>query len=163
MAFWTARLFVLIPVRLVLKKNGTAEEQGLGRSRGGFTTKVHVVVDGLGNPLRLHVTAGHHHDSPHAARLLEGLTFERVIADRGYAGQAVIDLVLEQGAEGVIPPHQRSKQPRDFDRWWYRERHVVECFFNKIKHFRRVFSRFDKLAHRYLGFVQLTSVLIWLR
>ncbi len=154
-----------MPTRVlpVLKKNGTAAEQALGRSRGGFSTKIHVLVDGLGNPLRLHLTAGQCHDSPHAPALLDGLTFDRVIADRGYAGQAVLDVVLERGAEVVIPPHQRSKQPRDFDRWWYRERHLVECFFNKIKHFRRVFSRFEKLAHRYLGFVQFTSVLIWLR
>ena len=148
---------------LVLKKNGPADEQALGRSRGGFSTKIHVLVDGLGNPLRLHLTGGQCHDSPHAPTLLAGLTFARVIADRGYAGQAVIDLVASSGAEVVIPPHPRSKQPRDFDRWWYRERHLVECFINKLKHYRRVFSRFDKLAHCYLGFVQLTSVLIWLR
>ena len=146
-----------------LKKNGTADEQALGRSRGGCSTTIHVLVDGVGNPLRLHLTAGQWHDSPHASTLLAGLRFERVIADRGYAGQAVIDLVVARGAEVVIPPHQCSHQPRDFDRWWYRERHLVECFINKIKHFRRVFSRLDKLAHRYLGFVQLTSVLIWLR
>jgi transposase len=154
-----------VPIRvpLALKKNGTADDQGLGRSRGGFSTKIHVVVDGLGNPLRVQLTAGQCHDSPHAAALLDGLSFERVIADRGYAGQAVIDLVEASGAEVVIPPHQSAKQPRDYDRWWYRERHLVECFINKIKHFRRVFSRFDKLACRYLGFVQFTSALIWLR
>jgi transposase len=146
-----------------LKKNGTADEQALGRSRGGFSTKIHVLVDGLGNPLRVRLTAGQCHDSPHAAALLEGLTFERVIADRGYAGQPVIEVVLASGAEVVIPPHPRAKEQRDYDRWWYRERHLVECFFNKLKHFRRVFSRFDKLARRYLGFVQFTSVLIWLR
>ncbi len=161
MGFWTARLSVRIRVLRALKKKGTADEQALGRSRGGFSTKLHVLVDGLGNPLRLR--AGQCHDSPHAPTLLEGLTFERVIADRGYAGQAVIDLVLARGAEPVIPPHPRAKAPRDYDRWWYRERHLVEWFINKIKHFRRVFSRFDKLAHRYLGFVQFTSVLIWLR
>jgi transposase len=122
-----------------------------------------VLVDGLGNPLRVRLTAGQRHDSTQAAALLDGLTFERVIADRGYAGQAVIALVIERGAEAVIPPHPRAKQSRDYDRWWYRERHLVECFFNKIKHFRRVFSRFDKLALRYLGFIYLTSVVIWLR
>ncbi len=137
--------------------------QALGRSRGGFSTKLHVLVDGLGNPLRIRLTAGQCHDSPHAAALLDGLTFERVIADRGYAGQPVINVVLARGAEVVIPPHQRANHQRDYDRWWERERHVVEGFFSKIKHFRRVFSRFDKLAHRYLGFVQFTSVLIWLR
>ncbi len=148
---------------LVLKKNGTQDDQALGRSRGGFSTKMHVVVDGLGNPLRVLLTAGQRHDSPHAAALLDGLAFTRVIADRGYAGQPVIELVLASGAEVVIPPHQRAKAQRDYDCWWYRERHLVECFFNKIKHFRRVFSRFDKLARRYLGFIQFTSVLIWLR
>ena len=75
----------------------------------------------------------------------------------------MIDLGVARGAAVVIPPHQRSHQPRDSDRWWYRERHLVACFINQIKHVRRVVARFDKLAHRYLGFVQLTSVLIWLR
>jgi transposase len=145
------------------KKHGTSDEQALGRSRGGFSTKLHVVVDALGNPLRVRLTAGQRHDSTQAGALLEDLVFERVIADRGYAGQAVLDLVADQGAEAVIPPHQSAKEPREFDRWWYRERHLVECFINKLKHFRRVFSRFDKLARRYLGFVQFTSALIWLR
>jgi transposase len=145
------------------KKHGTADEQALGRSRGGFSTKVHVIVDALGNPLRVRLTAGQRHDSTQAGALLDGLAFERVIADRGYAGRAVLDLVLNSGAEAVIPPHQSAKEPREYDRWWYRERHLVECFINKVKHFRRVFSRFDKLAQRYLGFVQFTSVLIWLR
>jgi transposase len=154
---------VLIPVLLGLKKNRTQHEQALGRSRGGFSTKLHILADGLGNPLRLHLTAGQCHDSPHAPVLLAGLSFERVIGDRGYAGQEVIELVVETGAEAVIPPHQRAKEQREYDRHWYRERHLVECFINKLKHYRRVFSRFDKLAHRYLGFVQFTSVLIWLR
>ncbi len=148
---------------LALKKNGTADDQALGRSRGGFSTKIHGLVDGLGNPLRLLLSAGQHHDSLHAAALLDGWTFDRVIADRGYAGQPIIELVVASGSEVVIPPHQRAKAQREYDRWWYRERHLVECFFNKIKHFRRVFSRFDKLARRYLGFIQVTSVVIWLR
>ncbi len=154
-----------MPIRVLpaLKNNGTQDDQALERSRGGVSTKLHVIVDGLGHPLRVRLTAGQCHDSPHAAALLDGLTCERVIADRGYAGQPFVDLVLEHGAEVVIPPHPRATQQREYDRWWYRERHLVECFFNKLKHFRRVFSRFDKLARRYLGFVHLTSVLIWLR
>ncbi len=159
----TARLCALIPVLLVLKKNGTQHEQALGRSRGGFSTKLHILVDGLGNPLRIHLSGGQCHDSPHAPALVEGLTFERIIADRGYAGQAFIELVVSRGAEAVIPPHQSAKEQREYDRHWYRERHLVECFISKLKHYRRVFSRFDKLAHRYLGFVQFTSALIWLR
>jgi transposase len=121
------------------------------------------VVDSLGNPLRLCLTAGQCHDSPLAQPILTGLIGEHVIADRGYAGQPLVDWLVEQGAQVVIPPHQRAKQPRDYDTWLYRERHLVECFINKIKHFRRIFSRFDKLATRYLGFLHLVSALIWLR
>jgi transposase len=135
----------------------------LGRSRGGFSTKIHITVDGLGNPLHVRLTAGQRHDSTQAPALIAGWSFDRVIADRGYAGQPFVDLVLARGAEAVIPPHASAKVARDYDRWWYRERHLVECFINKIKHFRRVFSRYDKLARRYLGFIEFTSVLIWLR
>jgi transposase len=147
----------------VAQKNGGQAQQALGRSRGGFSSKIHITVDGLGNPLRLRLTAGQRHESTEAHALLEGLMGQHVIADRGYAGQPFVDWVIEQGAEPVIPPHQRAKQPREYDLWLYRERHLVECFVNKIKHYRRVFSRFDKLASRYLGFLHLVSALVWLR
>ena len=154
---------MLILVLQVLKKNGGQANQALGRSRGGFSTKVHVTVDGLGNPLRLRLTAGHRHDITQAVELMDGFTFEHLIADRGYAAQEFFDWIVECGTKPVIPAHGRSKKEREYDKWLYRERHLVECFINKIKHFRRVFSRFDKLASRYLGFVQFVSSLIWLR
>ena len=86
-----------------------------------------------------------------------------MIADRGYAAQDFMDVVIAGGAEPVIPPKQNAKQPHEYDHWLYRERHLVECFINRITHFRRAFSRFDKLAKRYLGFLQFVSTLIWLR
>lgn len=98
-----------------------------------------------------------------AAALIEGLSFEYLLADRGYDGHEFVEMVRRSGAEPVIPSKKTAKQPRDYDHWRYQERHLVECFMNKIKHYRRVFSRFDKLARRYLGFVQFTSALIWLR
>jgi transposase len=150
-------------VPLAHKKSGGQEQQALGRSRGGFSSKIHITVDGLGNPLRVRLTPGQTHESTQAQALLEGLSGQHVIADRGYAGQPLVDWIVEQGAIAVIPPHQRAKQARDYDRWLYRERHLIECFINKIKHFRRVFSRFDKLASRYLGFLHLVCTLIWLR
>lgn len=152
-----------IHARPAPKKSGGQAEQALGRSRGGFSTKIHITVDGLGCPLRLRLTAGQRHDSTQGQDLLTGLAFEHVIADRSYAGQAFIDWIIATGANPVIPPHPTAKAQRDYDRWLYRERHLVECFINKIKHFRRIFSRFDKLAVRYLGFLQFVSVLIWLR
>jgi transposase len=145
------------------KKNGGQANQALGRSRGGFSTKVHVTVDGLGNPLRLRLTAGQCHDITQAVDLVDGFNFEHLIADRGYAAQEFFDWVVENGTKPVIPAHQRANKEREYDKWLYRERHLVECFINKIKHFRRVFSRYDKLASRYLGFLQFVSSLIWLR
>jgi len=117
----------------------------------------------LGNPLRLRLTAGQQHDITEGPALIEGLHFEHVLADRGYTGQDFRALIVASGAEPVIPPKRNAKQPHEYDHWLYRERHLVECFINKIKHFRRAFSRFDKLAKRYLGFLQFVSTLIWLR
>lgn len=154
---------MLIHVPQALKKSDGPNDQALGRSRGGFSTKIHITVDGLGNPLRLRLTAGQRHDITQASDLVVGFTFQYLIADRGYASQDFVDEVLAHSIEVVIPPHQRAKVPREYDTWIYRERHLVECFINKIKHFRRVFSRFDKLARRYLGFLHFVSALIWLR
>ena len=153
----------LILARQAHKKSGDQTEQALGRSRGGFSTKIHLTVDALGNPLRLCLTAGQRHDITQALVLVEGFDFERLIADRGYASQEFVDWLTEHGIEIVIPSHQRAKTERDYDKWLYRERHLVECFINKIKHFRHIVSRFDKLAQRYLGFLHFVSTLVWLR
>jgi transposase len=122
-----------------------------------------VSTDALGNPLRFTLTGGQRHDITQARHLVDGFDFERLIADRGYAAQDFVDEIVDYGAEAVIPPHQRALAQRAYDTWLYRERHLVECFINKIKHFRRVFSRFDKFASRYLGFLQFVGALIWLR
>jgi len=135
----------------------------LGRSRGGFSTKIHVSVDALGNPLRFRLTGGQRHDITQAEDLLVGLSSDYVIADRAYDADPLIDFIIEQGAIPVIPSRKRRKQPREYDAWLYRECALVECFMNKIKHFRRIFSRFDRLASRYPGFLCFAGALIWLR
>jgi transposase len=95
--------------------------------------------------------------------LIAGFDFDRLIADRSYAAQDFVNEVVQTGAEAVIPPHQRALTRRDFDTWLYRERYLIECFINKIKHYRRIFSRFEKLSSRYLGFLQFVGTLIWLQ
>jgi transposase len=135
----------------------------LGRSRGGFTTKIHVSVDALGNPLRFALTGGERHDITQAQDLVAGYRSDYVIADRAYDADAFITFVVQRGSVPVIPPRKRRKKPREYDTWLYRERHLVECFINKIKHYRHIFSRFDKLARRCLGFLNFAAVLIWLR
>lgn len=152
-----------MPVLLEPQKNGGQAEQALGRSRGGFSTKIHVTVGGLGNPLRLHLTAGQRHDIIKAHDLTADLAFEHLLADRSYGSKDFVDELRARDIDVVIPPNKNAKAPHEYDEWRYRERHLIECFIGKIKHFRRVFSRFDKLARRYLGFLQLTSTLIWLR
>jgi transposase len=144
------------------KKNGGQESQALGRSRGGFSTKIHISTDALGNPLRFTLTAGQRHDITQAYSLIEGFEFDRVIADKGYAAQDFIDKIVKADAEAIIPSHRRALIEREYDVWLYRERHLIECFINKIKHYRRIFSRFEKLSSRYLGFLQLVGALIWL-
>lgn len=145
------------------KKSGGEEQQALGRSRGGFSTKVHIAVDALGNPLRLILTAGQSHDSAQAGALIEGFEPQALIADKGYDSDALIKSVTARGIEAVIPPKKNRKEQREYDRHLYRERHLVECFIGKIKHYRRVFSRFEKLSKNYLGFLSFVSALIWLR
>jgi transposase len=145
------------------KKSGGQEAQALGRSRGGFSTKIHIAVDALGNPLRLLLTAGQRHDSPQAARLIENFEPLALIADKGYDSDELIESVMACGIEAVIPPKKSRLVQREYDVHLYRERHLIECFINKIKHYRRVFSRFDKLSKNYLGFLSFVSALVWLR
>jgi transposase len=142
---------------------GGQAEQALGRSRGGFSTKIHITVDALGNPLRFKLTAGQRNDITQAQALVEGFDSDYVIADKGYDADHFRQLITDMGAIPVIPPRSNRKDLYDYDTHLYKERHLVECFINKIKHFRRVFSRFDKLASRYLGFLSLVASLIWLR
>jgi transposase len=145
------------------KKSGGQEAQALGRSRGGFSTKIHIAVGALGNPLRLLLTAGQRHDSPQAAALIEYLEPQALIADKGYDSDPLIEAVTAKGIKAVIPPKRNRLVQRQYDEHLYRKRHLIECFINKIKHYRRVFSRFEKLSKNYLGFLSFVSALIWLR
>ena len=120
-------------------------------------------MDALGNPLRFLLTGGQRRDSAQAEAFVANYTFERVIADRAYDSEPFLEYIQEQRAEAVIPPRSNRTESREYDRHLYKEHHLVERFINKIKHFRRIFSRFDKLASRYLGFLYFAGALIWLR
>ena len=120
-------------------------------------------VDALGNPLRFILSGGQKHDITQAQGLIAGYDGEYVIADKGYDSQEFRQHILDRGMSPVIPPRSNRKKPQVYDAHLYQERHLVECFINKIKHYRRVFSRFEKLDTRYLGFLQFTAALIWLR
>jgi transposase len=144
-------------------KKGQQDQEALGRSRGGFTTKIHAVVDALGQALRFTLTPGQRHDITQAAHLLNGITNANIIADKGYDSNALISQIHTQNCIPVIPSRSSRKNPRPYDEHLYKERHLVECFFNKIKHFRRVFARFDKKASSFAGFLAYASFILWLR
>src|SRR5262245_53103310 len=138
--------------------------QSIGRSRGGLTSKIHVVVDTNGLPVRVALTAGEAHDNRLAGRLLSRLqSGAMLLADRGYDADWIRTLAAEKGAWANIPPRCNRNDPICFSPHLYRARNLVERFFNKIKHCRRVATRYDKLAANYLAFVQLASIRLWLR
>jgi transposase len=135
----------------------------LGRSRGGFGTKIHAGVTGLGLPARLTLTPGQAADVTQAATLIEGIPFEVVIADKGYDSQAVVRAVEAKGGEAVVPSRSNAKTPREIDWVKYKDRNVVERFWAKAKQFRRVATRYEKTARNFLAFVHVASIMILLR
>jgi transposase len=134
------------------KKSGP---QALGRSRGGLTTKLHLAVDEAGRALRMIVTEGQVSDISCANELVEHLRTGAVIADKGYDSDAFVNTIRAARAKAVIPPRSNRKTKRRYSRVLYRTRNIVERFFNRIKHFRRVSTRYDKLAGNYLAFAAL--------
>ena len=144
-------------------EQSSAEAEALGRSRGGFGTKIHAVTDALGNPLVFVLTGGQASDIGQAERLIGAFPAHAVIGDKGYDSDAFVKVVEERGMQAIIPPRSNRLNPRVYDRHLYKERHLVECFFNKIKHYRRIFSRFEKTAHHFMAFLHLVAFLIWTR
>jgi putative transposase len=134
----------------------------LGRSRGGFGTKIHGVVNSFGEPVVLKVTGSEAADSPHLPGLIRGLKGAAVLADKGYDSDANRAAIIAAGAEPYIPPRKNRKEAVMYDRHLYRERNAVERFFGRIKQHRRVATRYDKKAANFLGFVWVASIAIML-
>lgn len=139
-----------------------AGDQAIGRSRGGLSTKIHAAVEALGNPLRLRLTAGQIADITEAAALVEGIEAQSVIADKGYDANAFVDTIEAQGAQAVIPPRGNRLTQRTYDRHLYKDRNLVERFFCRLKQFRRVATRYEKLAQNFMSMLNLASAYIWL-
>lgn len=121
-----------------------------------------MAVDALGNPLRVILTAGQISDITQAAALIEDQAAAFIVADKGYDSDAFVELINTQGAQAVIPPRSNRINPRAFDRHLYKDRNLVERFFNRIKQFRRIATRYDKLAQSFMSFVHLACAFVWL-
>ena len=135
----------------------------MGRSCGGFGTKIHAGVNGLGLPVKLILTAGQAADVSQAKSLIEGVPFEIVIADKGYDSKEVVTAVEDKGGEAVVPSRSNAKSPREIDFVQYKERNLVERFWSKVKQYRRVATRYEKKAQNFLAFVQVASIMILLK
>jgi len=139
------------------------EKEALGRSKGGFTTKIHTAVDALGNPLNFSLTGGQRHDITQASFLTEEFIGEFTLADKGYDSNAFIEKLILKGFTPVIPSRRNRKEPRIYDEFLYQDINRIESFFGKIKHFRRIATRYDKFANSYLSFLYFVGKWIWLR
>ena len=143
------------------KRGQTAE--ALGRSVGGFSTKIHAAVDALGNPVRLVVTEGQVADVTQAEPTIRAIRADNYMGDKGYDSDKVVKAAERRGARAVIPSRRNRKVPREYDRHLYKERTKVEWFFSLLKQFRRVATRYEKTKRNFLAFAHVASVMILLR
>jgi transposase len=136
----------------------------MGRSRGGLTTKIHALVDAEGLPIALKLTEGQAHDGRSAADMLDALAEGQILlADSAYDSDALRQSLAERGAWANVKPMPNRKNIPAFSSFLYRYRNLVERFFNKLKHFRAVATRYDKNPDNYLAGVKLASTRIWMR
>lgn len=143
-------------------QKGGSDDRGMGRSRGGLTSKIHALVDADGRPVALRLTGGQVHDSQEAEALLEAMPDgATLLADKGYDSNAIREAAARKNAWANIPSRSNRKQRYAFSGWLYRQRNIVERFFNRIKHFRGIATRYDKCPENYLAAVKLICARIW--
>jgi transposase len=122
-----------------------------------------MAVRGLGCPVRFALTAGQKGDAPQADALIEDLPAQVVMADAAYDSDRIRKAIADKGAVAVIPNNPSRARKYPLDKHLYAERHLVECCFSKLKHFRRVATRFEKTARNYQAVVTLAAIVLWLR
>lgn len=145
-----------------MRKRG-GKDQALGRSRGGLTTKIHMLADALGRPLRFIITAGQVGDITQAPALLEGHTGKAVLADKAYDSNALREIIAAMGAQAVIPSNRSRKVIIPHDALAYINRNRIERTFGRMKHFRRFATRYERRTLHFIGFIHLIAVMIWAR
>ena len=128
-----------------------------------MSTKIQALTDALGNPLAFHLSPEQASDLAGADVLWEDLAAESLLADKGYdADERVIQRLQQAGKKPVIPPKRNRREPREYDRELYKARHLVENFFARLKQYRAIATRYDKLAESFLGAIYLATTVVWL-
>jgi len=148
------------------REKGDPPDQGLGRSRGGFSSKLHLITERRGKPITLRLTAGQRHESPEAIPLLEQaqrrLWLDAVAGDKGYSATALRNWLSAREIVAVIPHRADELGTNDYDRDLYKERSMIERSINRLKRHRRIATRYEKLAVTYLAMVTIACILEWL-
>jgi transposase len=128
-----------------------------------LSTKIHTLVDALGNPVGFCLTGGEQHDLVGADHLLPEMQADMLVADKAFdADERVLEPLVAAGKNAVIPPKANRRKRRRFDRHIYKARHLIENFFAKLKQFRAIATRYDKTARNFLGAIHLAASIIWL-
>lgn len=146
-----------------LKKNKTNNDQAIGRSKGGLSTKIHATCDAIGNPTGFHLTPGQAHDLEGFDELIEDVSADNLLADKAYdADERVRDVLRDKECNAVIPSKKNRVSPIEYDKDLYKARHLIENFFAKLKQYRAIATRYDKTSQNFLGAVYMASIFIWL-
>lgn len=142
---------------------GGKESQAIGHTRGGANSKLHAVVDGKGRLVKAILTAGQVSDAKIGPELVAGMRGVRIVGDKGYDSQLIRQAVCGAGSHSCIPARSKNKEPVAFHKGYYRKRHHVENFFQRIKRCRRVSTRYDKRSDVFFNFILLAASLDWIR
>ena len=134
----------------------------MGRSRGGLTTKIHMMCDALGLPVKFILTSGEASDFNQALPLLQGENPDYVLADRGYDSNEIVDYIRQINATPVIPPRSNRLVQRDYDKIIYKDRNLIERLFNRLKQFRKIATRFEKIQINFEACIYLACSYLWL-
>ena len=139
------------------------KDQAIGRSKGGLSTKIHTRIDALGNPTGFYLTAGQAHDLNGADVLLDLSLSQTWLMDKAYNSEdRVIDPIRKNNGQVVMPAKSNAIDQRDYDQHLYKARHLIENFFARLKQYRGIATRYDKLAQNFLSAIYLASTIIWL-
>ena len=151
-----------------------ADDEALGRSRGGFTTKIHLRCEGYGKPVIFTVTGGQVHDTRQVSALISRGAIRRIgrgrprlrptklVGDKAYSSRSIRLALRRRGITPVIPTKANERRQPDFDREAYRQRNIIERLINRLKNFRRIATRYEKRAANYLAMITIGAILLWI-
>jgi len=147
---------------LCLRRKKGEQSQAIGRSRGGRNTKIHAIADAKGRLLSILLSGGDAYDCPKAQRLIRRTkSAKKLLGDKAYDSAELREWLHERGTAPIIPNRSNRKQPFSFNKRAYKWRHRIENAFCRLKDFRRIATRYDKLARNYLASICLVAAIVW--